>query len=202
MSHKPNRLSWDQDVAASPREFHETDNNRTNSAALLATLQYFSFRYIRFSKLLSYQKLSQIIVSYFSNALSFEQGKRSFQLSGKLTSFEKNNEQKNARHFENHWFMTWRHTGSDQSTNVHPWDAPSLLILPLTPTVISQASFEIQPTGGLGARQLMVRSAKVQHRFSVIFIETPSTFYSNLSFPIWQHCGYIVIFYYPFLECD
>ena len=37
MSHKPNLLSWDQDVASSPREFHETDNNRTNSAALLAT---------------------------------------------------------------------------------------------------------------------------------------------------------------------
>ena len=65
MSHKPNLLSWDQDVAASPREFHETDNNRTNSAALLATWQYFSFRHIRFSKLLSYQKLSKIILSYF-----------------------------------------------------------------------------------------------------------------------------------------
>ena len=41
MSHKPNLLSWDQDVAASPREFHETDNNRTNSAALLAGYQSF-----------------------------------------------------------------------------------------------------------------------------------------------------------------
>ena len=65
MSHKANLLSWDQDVAASPREFHETDNNRTNSAALLATWQYFSFRHIRFSKLLSYQKLSLIIFLYF-----------------------------------------------------------------------------------------------------------------------------------------
>ena len=83
MSHKPNHLSWDQGVAASPREFHETDNNRTNSAALLATWQYFSFRDICFSKLLSHQKLSQIILSYFSNALSFEQGKRSFQISKK-----------------------------------------------------------------------------------------------------------------------
>ena len=36
-----------------------------NFAALLATWQYFSFRHIRFSKLLSYQKLSQIILSYF-----------------------------------------------------------------------------------------------------------------------------------------
>ena len=89
MSHKPNLLSWDQDVAASPREFHETDNNRTNSATLLATWQYFSFRHIWFSKLLSHQKLSQIILSYFSNALSFEQGKRSFQISGKLSSFAK-----------------------------------------------------------------------------------------------------------------
>ena len=89
MSHKPNLLSWDQDVAASPREFHETDNNRTNSAALLATWQYFSFRHIWFSKLLSHQKLSQIILSYFSNALSLEQGKRSFQISGKLSSFAK-----------------------------------------------------------------------------------------------------------------
>ena len=32
MPHKPNLLSWDQDVATSPREFHETDNNRTNFA--------------------------------------------------------------------------------------------------------------------------------------------------------------------------
>ena len=71
MSHKPNLLSWDQDVAASPREFHETDNNRTNSADVLATWQYFSFRHIRFSKLLSYQKLSQIILSYFSKAVSY-----------------------------------------------------------------------------------------------------------------------------------
>ena len=89
MSHKPNLLSWDQDVAASPREFHETDNNRTNSGALLTLWQYFSFRHIRFSKLLSYQKLSQIILSYFSNALPFEQGQRSFQISGKLSSFAK-----------------------------------------------------------------------------------------------------------------
>ena len=106
MSHKPNLLSWDQDVAASPRELHETDNNRTNSAALLATWQYFSFRHVRFSKLLSYQKLLQIILSYFSNALSFEQGKRSFQISGKLSSFAKITNRKIARHFENHWL--WR----------------------------------------------------------------------------------------------
>ena len=65
MSHKPNLLSWDQDVAASPHEFHETDNNRTNFAAVLATWQYFFFRHIRFSKLLSYHKLSQIIIFYF-----------------------------------------------------------------------------------------------------------------------------------------
>ena len=52
--HKPNLLSWDQDVAASPREFRETDNNRTNSPALLATWQYFSFRHIWFPKILSY----------------------------------------------------------------------------------------------------------------------------------------------------
>lgn len=128
MSHKPNLLSWDQDVAASPREFHETDNNRTNSAALLATWQYFSFRHIWFSKLLSHQKLSQIILSYFSNALSFEQGKRSFQISGKLSSFAKITNKKIARHFEKHRCVTWRHTGSDQSTNVYPRDAPSLLL--------------------------------------------------------------------------
>ena len=127
MSHKPNLLSWDQDVAASPREFHETDNNRTNSAALLATWQYFSFRHIWFSKLLSHQKLSQIILSYFSNALSFEQGKRSFQISGKLSSFAKITDKKIARHFEKHRCVTWRHTGSDESTNVYPRDAPSLL---------------------------------------------------------------------------
>ena len=33
-----------------------------------------------------------------------------------------------ARHFENHRCMTWRHTGSDQSTNVYPRDGPSLLV--------------------------------------------------------------------------
>ena len=126
MSHKPNLLSWDQDVTASPREFHETDNNRTNSCALLTTWQYFSFRHIRFSNLLSYQKLSQIIPSYFSNALPFEQGQRSFQISGKLSSFAKITNKKIARHFENHFCMTWRHTGSDQSTNVYSRDAPSL----------------------------------------------------------------------------
>ena len=88
ISHKSNLLSWDQYVAAS------------NSAALLATWQYFSFRHIRFSKLSSYQKLSQIIISHFSNGLSFEQGKRSFQISGKLSSFAKITNKKIARHFE------------------------------------------------------------------------------------------------------
>ena len=102
MSHKPNLLLWDQDVAASPRELHETDNNRTNSAALLATWQYFSFRHIWFSKLLSHQKLSQIILSYFSNTLSFEQGKRSSQISGKLSSLAKITNTNVTRHFENH----------------------------------------------------------------------------------------------------
>ena len=129
MSHKPNLLSWDQDVAASPREFHETDNNRTNSAALLATWQYFSFRHIWFSKLLSHQKLSQIILSYFSNALSFEHGKTTFQISGKLSSFARITNKKIARHFEKHRCVTWRHTGSDESTNVYPRDAPSLLVM-------------------------------------------------------------------------
>ena len=33
-----------------------------------------------------------------------------------------------ARHFENHRCMTWRHTGSDQWTNVYPRDGPSLLV--------------------------------------------------------------------------
>ena len=102
MSHKLNLLSWDQDVTASPPVFHETDNNRTNSADILATWQYFSFRHIRFSKLLSYQKLSQIILSYFSNALLFKQGNRSFQISGKLSSFPKTTNNKIARDFENH----------------------------------------------------------------------------------------------------
>ena len=125
MSHKPNLLSWDQDVAASPREFHETDNNRTNSGLSLATWQYFSFRHIWFSKLLSLQKLSQIILSYFSNAFSFEQDKRSFQISGKLSSFAKITNKKIARHFEKHRCVTRRHTGSDESTNVYPRDAPS-----------------------------------------------------------------------------
>ena len=46
MSHKPNLLSWDQDVAASPHEFHETDSNGTNSAALLATFHFFSSTFL------------------------------------------------------------------------------------------------------------------------------------------------------------
>ena len=33
-----------------------------------------------------------------------------------------------ARHFENHRCMAWRHTGSDQWTNVYLRDGPSLLI--------------------------------------------------------------------------
>ena len=116
MSHKPNLLSWDQDVAASPREFHETDN-RTNSVALLATWQYFSFRHIRFSKLLSYQKLSQIILSYFSNALSFEQSK--------IIIFCKNNGQKNCPPFwKSLMYDVTSHWYSDQSTNVYPWRHP------------------------------------------------------------------------------
>ena len=65
MSHKPNLLSWDQDVAVSPHEFHETDNNRTNSAALLATWQYFSFRHILFSKLLSHQNYRKLFFLTF-----------------------------------------------------------------------------------------------------------------------------------------
>ena len=48
MSHKLKLLSWDEDVATSPGEFHETDNNRTNSADLLASWQTFSFRHIKF----------------------------------------------------------------------------------------------------------------------------------------------------------
>ena len=76
MSHKPNLLTWDQEVAASPHEFHETDNNRTNFAAVLATWQYFFFRH-------NYQVfetfiLPQIIANYyflFYNVLSLEQGK-------------------------------------------------------------------------------------------------------------------------------
>ena len=128
ISHKRNLLSWNQDVAASPREFHEADNNLTNSVALLATWQYFSFRHIRFSKVSSYQKLSQIILSYFSNASSFEQSKRGFQISGKLSSFAKITSKKIVRHFENDWSMKRRHTGSDQSTNVYPRDASSLLV--------------------------------------------------------------------------
>ena len=80
MSHKPNLLSWDHDVAASPRELHETDNNRTNSAALLATWQYFSFRHIRFSKLLSYQKLSQIILYHSSKAKEVSRSPENYHL--------------------------------------------------------------------------------------------------------------------------
>ena len=90
MSHKPNLLSWDQDVAASPREFHETDNNRTNYAALLATWQYFSFRHIRFSKLLSYQKLSQIILFYFFKCFDSRARQKKFLDLPKIIIFCKN----------------------------------------------------------------------------------------------------------------
>ena len=109
MSHKPNLLSWDQDVAASPREFHETDNNRTNSAALLAVISHLAVLF--FSSYLVFEtfippKIIEIILSYFSNALSFEQGKRSFQISGKLSSFAKMTHKKIARHFEKHRCVT------------------------------------------------------------------------------------------------
>ena len=51
-------------------------------------------------------KIIEIILSYFSNALSFEQGKRSFQISGKLSSFAKMTNKKIARHFEEHRCVT------------------------------------------------------------------------------------------------
>ena len=111
--HKSNLLSWDQDVAAS------------NSAALLATWHYFSFRHISISKLSSYQKLYYYFP--FFKWFFIRARQKKFPDLRKIIIFCKNNEQKNCPPF---WSMTWRHTGSDQSTNIYPRDAPSLLHSP------------------------------------------------------------------------
>ena len=99
MSHKPNLLSWDQEGNASPGEFHETDIDRTNFTTLLATWQYFSFRHIRFSKFLSYQKLSQIILSYFSKCFVIRARQKKFPDLLKIIIFCKNNEHKHCPPF-------------------------------------------------------------------------------------------------------
>ena len=87
-----NELAYDVDQIRLRRRVHQW------AWASLHVGELTGYRHIRFSKLLSNQKLSQIILSYFSNALTIEQGKRSFQISGKLSSFAKITNKKIARH--------------------------------------------------------------------------------------------------------
>ena len=99
MSHKPNRPSWDQDVAASPREFHETDNNRTNSASLLATWQYFSFRHIWFSKLFIPPKIIANYSFLFFKCFVIRARQKKFPDLREIIIFCKNDEQENCPPF-------------------------------------------------------------------------------------------------------
>ena len=87
MSHKPNPRLWDQDVAASPREFHETDNNHTNCVDLLATWQYFPFRHQVFETCI----LPKIIEK--------QARQKKFPDLRKIIIFCKNNEQRNCLPF-------------------------------------------------------------------------------------------------------
>ena len=116
MSHKPNLLSWDQEGAASPREFHKTDNYHTNFAALLATGSTFLFvisGFRNFYPTKNYRKLFFPIFKMLCHASKAKEVSRSPE--------------------NYHWSMMWRHTGSDQSTNVYPRDTPSILVLNYDP---------------------------------------------------------------------
>ena len=127
MSHKPNLLSWHQDISASPREFHETDNNCSNSAAwpLGSTFTFVMSGFRNFHPTKNYRKLFFPIfqmLCHSSKAKEVSRSQENYNLLQKITN------KKIARHFENHWCMTWRHTGSDQSTNrelkhARFWDA-------------------------------------------------------------------------------
>ena len=129
MSHKPNLLSWDQDVAALRHHFVSFTKPITTARTLPPishlTVLFFS----------SYQVFEtfippKIIVNYsflFFKCFVIRARQKKFPDLQKIIIFCKNNERKKYPHFENHWCMKWRHTGSDQSTNVYPRDAPSLL---------------------------------------------------------------------------
>ena len=98
MSHKPNLLSRDQDVDASPREFQEPDSNRTNSTALLATWQYFFFVMSGFETFI----LPKIIANYsflFFKCFAIRARQKKFPDLRKIFIFRKNNEQKNCPPF-------------------------------------------------------------------------------------------------------
>ena len=93
MSHKPNFLSWDQDVAASPREFHETDSSH------LAVVFFSSYQV--FETFI----LPKIIANYsflFFKCFVIRARQKKFPDLRKLSSFAKITNTNIARHFENH----------------------------------------------------------------------------------------------------
>ena len=71
--------------------------------------------------------LWRIFPCYFSKALPYWRRQKMNSNIQKIDILCNVTKKKFARHFENHRCMTWRHTGSDQWTNVYPRDGPSLL---------------------------------------------------------------------------
>ena len=71
--------------------------------------------------------LSRIFPCYFSKAPPYWRRQKMNPNIRKIDILCNVTNKKFARHFENHRCMTWRHTGSDQWTNVYPRDGPSLL---------------------------------------------------------------------------
>ena len=71
--------------------------------------------------------LWRIFPCYFSKALPYWRRQKMNPNIQKIDILCNVTNKKFARHFENHRCMTWRHTGSDQWTNVYPRDGPSLL---------------------------------------------------------------------------
>ena len=72
--------------------------------------------------------LWRIFPCYFSKALPYWRRQKMNPNIQKIDILCNVTNKKFARHFENHRCMTWRHTGSDQWTNVYPRDGPSLLV--------------------------------------------------------------------------
>ena len=75
--------------------------------------------------------LWRILPCYFSKALPYWRRQKMNPNIQKIDILCNVTNKKFARHFENHRCTTWRHTGSDQWTNVYPRDGPSLLIAPI-----------------------------------------------------------------------
>ena len=71
--------------------------------------------------------LWRIFPCYFSKALPYWRRQKMNSNIQKIDILCNVTKKKFARHFENHRCMTWRHTGSDQWTNVYPRDGSSLL---------------------------------------------------------------------------